>query len=298
VFTDRRAAVALRLEPDFLKKLEYLHVVSKRTFAGQHRADRKSEKRGRGLEFADHRQYSHGDDFRHIDWNAYKRLNRLLLRLFDEERDLPIYLLLDVSRSMAEPAKFDQARRIAAALCYIGLAHLDHVTILPFGDGIETAIHPGRGKGFITQVLDRLDGLDASGATNLYESFKQFAARGWTAGLCVVISDCLDPAGCERALKLLASAGHEIDVVHLTSKRDRQCAAMGELRLVDEETGDLYDIEVTPGVSAAYEQTFDQFAVDVERFCGRYGMGYLHAETERPFEEIVLRAFRQGRFLA
>ena len=127
------SAMALRFEDDFLKKLEYLHVVSKRAFAGQNRADRLTPKRGRGLEFADHRPYAPGDDFRHIDWKAYKRLNRLLLRLFDEERDLPIYLMLDASRSMAEPAKFDMARRIAAALCYIGLAHLDRLTILPFG---------------------------------------------------------------------------------------------------------------------------------------------------------------------
>src|SRR6188474_992524 len=123
----------LRFENDFLRKLEYLHVVSKRALAGQNRADRLSPKRGRGLEFADHRGYSAGDDFRHIDWKAYQRLNRLLLRLFDEEQDLPIYLFIDASKSMSEPAKFDQARRIAAALCYIGLAHLDRVLILPFG---------------------------------------------------------------------------------------------------------------------------------------------------------------------
>src|SRR5207342_3648422 len=128
-------AGSLRFEDDFLKKLEYLHVVSRRAFAGQSRADRLAPKRGRGLEFADHRQYAPGDDFRHIDWKAYKRLGRLLLRLFDEEQDLPIYLFLDVSRSMAEPAKFDQARRIAAALCYVGLAHLDRLTILTFADG-------------------------------------------------------------------------------------------------------------------------------------------------------------------
>ena len=139
--------MALRFEDDFLKKLEYLHVVSKRAFAGQNRADRLAPKRGRGLEFADHRPYAAGDDFRHIDWKAYKRLNRLLLRLFDEEQDLPIYLMLDVSRSMAEPAKFDMARRIAAALCYIGLAHLDRLTILPFGSDLGHESSPGRGKG-------------------------------------------------------------------------------------------------------------------------------------------------------
>ncbi len=94
--------MALRFEDDFLKKLEYLHVVSKRAFAGQSRADRLARKRGRGLEFADHRGYTPGDDFRQIDWKAYKRLGRLLLRLFDEEQDLPIYLFIDSSQSMRE----------------------------------------------------------------------------------------------------------------------------------------------------------------------------------------------------
>src|SRR4249920_483130 len=141
--------MALRFEDDFLKKLEYLHVVSRRAFAGNSRSDRRTRKRGRGLEFADHRGYSAGDDFRHIDWKAYQRLGRLLLRLFDEEQDLPIYLFIDSSRSMAEPAKFDQARRIAAALCYIGLAHLDRIVILPFGNTLGHEWNPGRGKGRI-----------------------------------------------------------------------------------------------------------------------------------------------------
>src|SRR6187455_3560437 len=167
----------LRFENDFLRKLEYLHVVSKRALAGQNRADRLTPKRGRGLEFADHRPYAPGDDFRHIDWKAYKRLGRLLLRLFDEERDLPIYLMLDVSRSMAEPAKFDMARRIAAALCYIGLAHLDRITILPFDKAVGPEVQPGRGKGRIFRVFEYLERLEAAGPTDLRTSFKEFAGR-------------------------------------------------------------------------------------------------------------------------
>src|ERR1041385_8047897 len=102
--------MALRFENDFLRKLEYLHVVSKRALAGQNRADRLTPKRGQGIEFADHRPYAAGDDFRHIDWKAYKRLGRLLLRLFEEERDLPVWLMIDASRSMGEGARFDEAR--------------------------------------------------------------------------------------------------------------------------------------------------------------------------------------------
>jgi uncharacterized protein (DUF58 family) len=290
--------LALRFEDDFLKKLEYLHVVSRRSFAGQNRADRLARKRGRGLEFADHRGYSHGDDFRHIDWKAYQRLNRLLLRLFDEEQDLPIYLFIDTSRSMAEPSKFDQARRVAAALCYIGLAHLDRVAILPFDEALGHESAPGRGKGRIFRVFDLLERMQPDGATDLRETFKQFAGRTRQQGLAVVVSDFLDPHGFEQGLKTLSAMGHDVFVVHVASQSDRDPGALGEARFVDVETGERRDIEVTPGLAEAYRTAWQAHADDLERFCGRYDLGYVRADAEVPFEDIVLKTFRKGRFLS
>jgi uncharacterized protein (DUF58 family) len=290
--------MSLRFDDQFLKKLEYLHVVSKRAFAGHNRADRLTPTRGRGLEFADHRPYTAGDDFRHIDWKAYKRLNRLLLRLFDEERDLPIYLMLDCSRSMAEPAKFDMARRIAAALCYIGLVHLDKLTILPFGTGLgrETAV--GRGKGRIFRVFEQLERLEAAGPTDLRTSFKDFASRSRQLGLAVILSDFLDPSGFEAGLKILRTLGHDVFVVHVASQADRDPGAFGDVRFMDVETGELRELELTPRLAAAYVKAWDAHAAELETFCGRYDIGYVRADAERPFDEIVLKAFRQGRFLA
>ena len=308
----------LRFENDFLKKLEYLHVVSKRALAGQNRADRLSPKRGRGLEFADHRPYAAGDDYRHIDWKAYKRLNRLLLRLFDEERDLSIYLLVDVSRSMAEPAKFDMARRIAAALCYVGLAHLDRLTIVPFGTEIKRESSPGRGKGRIFRVFEALEQLDPGGPTDLRAACKAFASRPRQAGLVVVISDFLEPGcapsqeatdervgpaakdaiGPQAGLKILRTIGHDVFAVHVTSERDRDPGVFGTVRFVDVETGEVREIEVTPRLAAAYVKEAGRHAEALEHFCGRYDIGYVRADAERPFEDVILRAFRQGRFLA
>jgi uncharacterized protein (DUF58 family) len=313
--------MALRFDNDFLKKLEYLHVVSKRALAGQNRADRLSPKRGRGLQFADHRPYAAGDDYRHIDWKAYKRLNRLLLRLFDEERDLSIYLMLDVSRSMAEPAKFDLARRVAAALCYVGLAHLDRLTIVPFGRGLGHESSPGRGKGRIFRVFESLEALEASGPTDLRESCKAFASRPRQLGLVVIISDFLDSgppspeasagrrhsshderpraqAGFETGLKILRTLGHDVFVVHVTSERDRDPGVFGTVRFVDAETGEMREVEVTPRLAAAYVQASKAHGTALERFCGRYDIGYVRADAERPFDEVILKAFRQGRFLA
>jgi uncharacterized protein (DUF58 family) len=290
--------MSLRFDDEFLKKLEYLHVVSKRALAGQNRADRLTPKRGRGIQFADHRPYAPGDDFRHIDWKAYKRLNRLLLRLFEEERDLTIYLLLDVSRSMAEPAKFDLARRVAAALCYIGLVHLDKLTILPFGPMLGHEWAPGRGKGRIFRVFEQLERLEADGATDLRESFKEFASRPRHTGLAVIISDFLDPAGFEPGLKILRTLGHDVFAVHVASPRDRDPGAFGEIRFVDAETGEVREVEVTPRLAAAYARAWDAHADELERFCGRYDIGYVRADVGRPFEDTILKAFRQGRFLA
>jgi uncharacterized protein (DUF58 family) len=290
--------VALRFEDDFLKKLEYLHVVSKRAFVGQNRADRLAPKRGRGIEFADHRGYTPGDDFRQIDWKAYQRLGRLLLRLFDEEQDLPIYLFIDASQSMAEEAKFNQARRIVAALCYIGLAHLDRVTILKFGSGVDAETEPGRGKGRIFRVFEQLERMTTGGPTSLRESFTAFASRDRQVGLAVVISDFLDPQGFEPGLKILGTLGHDVFVVHVASAHDRDPGAYGEARFVDAETGDIRDVDVTPALVAAYRAEWEAHATEVERFCGRYSFGYIRADAETPFEEIVLKTFRKGRFLA
>ena len=287
----------LRFQDEFLKKLEYLQVVSRREFAGRNRADRRTPKKGRGIEFADHRQYARGDDFRHIDWKAYKRVNRLLLRLFEEEQDLPIYLILDVSGSMAEEAKFDLARKIAAALCYVGLVHLDHLTLLTFAQGLVHESSPGRGTGRIFRVFELLERLEASGRTDLRESLKAFASRPRPVGLTVIISDFMDPGGFEAGLKILRTLGHDVFVVHVASQADRDPAMLGDVRFVDAETGELRDVDVTPRLAAAYSGAWEAHATELQHFCGRYGLGYVRADAERPFEEIVLQAFRQGRFL-
>ena len=292
--------MALRFDDQFLKKLEYLHVVSKRAFAGHNRADRLTPTRGRGLEFADHRPYTPGDDFRHIDWKAYKRVNRLLLRLFDEERDLPIYLMLDVSRSMAEPAKFDMARRIAAALCYIGLVHLDKLTILPFDRGLGHETGAGRGKGRIFRVFEQLERMEAGGQTDLRQAIKDFAARSRQLGLTVVISDFLDPNldGIEAGLKILRTLGHDVFAIQVASLRDRDPGLFGEVRFLDVETGELREVDVTPRLAAAYVKAWEAHTAELAHFCGRYDIGYVRADAEQPFEDVVLKAFRQGRFLA
>src|SRR5262245_59933399 len=175
-------------DDEFLKKLEYLSILSKRIFAGQFKAERRTKRRGTGLEFADYRQYVAGDDFRHLDWKAYLRLNKLILRLFEEEEDLPIYFFVDVSQSMTygKPSKLDYARRVAAALCYIGLSNLDRVHMVAYAEKIKGEVPPQRGKGRIFKIFRFLSEISPGGDTNARESFKTYCTETRRRGLSVI----------------------------------------------------------------------------------------------------------------
>src|SRR5439155_13531871 len=149
-------------DSDFLNKLEYLSLISKRVFRGSLLAQRRTMQLGGGIEFADHREYTPGDDFRYLDWNVFARHDELLLKRFEEEEDLHVYLLLDCSRSMAfgDPPKFDYARQVAAALAYIALADLDRVAVVAFAGDILADFPLTRGKARILAMLKFLEGLE------------------------------------------------------------------------------------------------------------------------------------------
>jgi uncharacterized protein (DUF58 family) len=286
-------------DDEFLKKLEYLNIVSKRLFAGQWQAEHRTRIRGTGLEFADHRAYVTGDDFRHLDWKVYLRLNRLILKLHEEEKDLPLYFFVDASNSMAygSPVKLDYARRVAAALCYIGLANLDRVHVIVFADGMVAELPPQRGKGRIFKVFRFLNEVTAGGATDARESFKTYCAGTRRRGLAVIISDCFDAHGFQGALDILRHFRHDIFVLHVISPEEIDPQLRGEVLLVDSENRQGLHFTVTPSLLDAYRAEYGRFCEQIEGYCWKYRLGYLRAATDFPFEDLVLRVFRQGRFL-
>src|SRR5436190_6574116 len=286
-------------DDEFLKKLEYLNIISKRLFAGQLRAERRTRKRGTGLEFADYRAYVAGDDFRHLDWKAYLRLNRLILKLFEEEEDLPIYFFVDSSQSMnyGNPTKLDYTRRVAAALCYIGLANLDRVNVISFADGVKNEMPPQRGKGRIFKIFRFLSDIVPGGETSARASFKTYCTATRRRGLAVVISDMFDGNGFESALDILRHFRHDIFVIHIAAHEEIDPKLRGELMLVDSESQQAREITITPSLLAAYHTEYARFCEQLESYCWKYQLGYVRTATDFPFEELILKVFRQGRFL-
>jgi uncharacterized protein (DUF58 family) len=290
-------------DESFLKKLEYLYVVAKKVFVGRIRAERRSRKTGSGVEFADHRNYAAGDDLRYLDWSVYGRLDKLLLRMFEEEEDLHIYVLIDASASMRANGKLDYAERISAALAYIGLAKLDRVSIVPFGggaggDAARARLPPSRGKAQIFKVFQFLSALEPKGATELSRAREAFVHQTKRRGLCIVVSDFYDPAGYEEGLNLLRYHRFEPTVVQVWSAAEARPALRGDLELVDVESGETREVTVTERQLAAFARAHADYCETLERFCAGRGLPYYRADVAVPFEDLVLRMFREGGFLS
>ncbi len=283
-------------DSDFLKKLEYLSLVSKRVFRGTLMAQRRTMQLGGGIEFADHREYTPGDDFRYLDWNLYARHDELLLKRFQEEEDLHVYLLLDCSRSMAfgAPPKFDFARQVTAALAYIALADLDRIAVTAFADDIVADFPLTRGKGRILSLLSFLENLAPQGAdTNLARVAGGFVHRNQRRGLAIVVSDLYDPSGFERGLDLLRHRRYEPHVVQVHDRREAEPKNMlGDLELFDIETLLGRKVTVTEKNLRQYRKLFEAFQQSVQRYCNQYGLGCTRTSTEIPFDELILKMMR------
>jgi uncharacterized protein (DUF58 family) len=289
-------------DDEFQRKLEYLALVSRRVFSGRLRAERRTKKSGSGVEFADHRDYQPGDDFRTLDWSVYQRFERLLVRLYEEEEDLAIYLILDTSGSMAFGAekradKLRYAKKIVAALAYVGLANLDRVSVVTTSDRVMERMPETRGKARIFKAFRFLRSVTAEGTTDLGDAMKTFVAQNKRRGLAVLVSDLYDPKGFEKGVNVLRYNKFDPFVVHVVDPADARPALQGDVLLYDCETGDEREVTVTSKVLDRFAQAHADYLTGVERFCATRQVPYVTASVQVPFDELILRVFRRGGFL-
>jgi uncharacterized protein (DUF58 family) len=282
----------------FMKKLEYLATVARRLYRQKIRP-RRRKRIGTGLEFADRRGYEHGDDIRYVDWNFFARMERLLVRLFEEEQEMMVYFLLDSSESMlvGSPPKFDYARRALAALAYLGLANLDRISVWPFSDRIDNYLAPKKGKAQIFAITEFLEHLEAASATDFAASCASFVSKAGRPGLAVVLSDFFDTAGYEQGLKTLFHNKYDLFLVNIYDQRDAAPDFLSDVKMVESETGRHMNLTVNSRLRDAYAKEFAVFQKEIESFAARHNAGWLAAPTSVPFEEMVLKVLKLGEFV-
>ena len=283
------------LDPEFRAKLEQLELMSRRIFVGRMKGERKSKRKGTSVEFADHRNYTAGDDLRHLDWNVFGRLDKLFLKLFLEEEDLHVSILLDTSLSMdfGDPTKLQYGKQVAAALAYVGLVNHDRVRIDALGSGLSEGLSGLRGRSQMWRVVQYLDGLQATGGSDLAAAAKSFAIRHTGKGVVILISDFLDKNGYESALRYLLARQLDIYVIHVLSQEETNPELQGDLRLVDVEDGQVTEISISPALLKRYKEHLDQFVGGLRDWCTRRGIVSIFTTNRNPFDKLILDYLRQ-----
>jgi uncharacterized protein (DUF58 family) len=293
-------ASAPLIDREFLEKLERLTIHWQKSFPGLVGGHNRSRFAGSGQEFLDHRNFHHGDDLRAVNWRAYLRLEKLFLKMFQVEPRVPVRMLLDVSASMGAHGgqKFDYARKLAGALCYVGLVRLDTIEIHGFNSRLGQRIFSSGGRHRFASVVEGLSALEAAGPTDYLQVVREFIGRYSQRGLVMVISDFLDDRGCERALEYLSDFGHELMLLQIWTEEDRIPPWTGELELHDAETGGMLKVDFDDAARQRYTRAFDEYASAIETRALRSGGRYAGIATTQSLESVIFGDLVRARGIA
>jgi uncharacterized protein (DUF58 family) len=264
--------------------------------AGRMKGERRSVRRGQSVEFADYRNYAVGDDLRQLDWNAYARLEKLFVKLFVEEEDVTVHLLVDASRSMdyGEPNKLDAARRAAAALGYLGLASMDRVSVAFLGDGLATGMRPMRGKRRALELFRFLSEPRPERLTGLAAAARAYAGRIRGRGPMLLISDLMDP-GYLDALRDLAGTRCQLSVLHLLAPDELEPNVPPDARLVDNETGHAVEVSGDDDLVERYRTRLAEWQDEIAAFVSRRGGAYVQVPSDLDLSDLLFDVLRRRR---
>ena len=286
-------------DESFLRQLERLLLLMRSPVRGGLKGGRRSVKRGQSVEFADYRDYAMGDDLRQLDWNVYARLEKLFVKLFIEEEDVTVTLLIDASASMAtgSPSKLVFAKRAAAAIGYIGLASEDRVAVSALAGRVARRRAAMRGSGRVFRLLADLSAIDpADGPTDLVAAARHAAAQLHGRGVVVLLSDLLDP-GADRVIRELAATGSELVILHVLSPDELDPLLEGDLRLVDTETGDRVDITADLATIDAYKTRLAAWKQDFADLAARRRASYVDLSSDQNLADLMFAELRRRRVL-
>lgn len=276
------------LSAEMMAKLERMELISRKIFRGRMKGERRSKRKGQSVEFADFRNYVAGDDLRFIDWNLFARLDRLYLKIFLEEEDLHVYTLVDDSMSMefGTPTKFLTAKRIAAALGYIGLCRGDRVSVSTFSNAAVPLVLRGRSSSH--RLLGQLQNAACQNPTpSMEESVRRFCLKNTGKGIVILITDLMNKTGYESALKMLVAREMDIYLIHVLSPEELQPKLTGDLKLVDSEDSDMREVSISASLLARYQQTLDAFIDSARSFCNRRSIAYVSVRSDQPIDPLL-----------
>ena len=290
-------------DADFLDRLNRFNLRFSRFIRNGRQAEQPSQESGFGLEFRDFKPYVPGDDLRSIDWNIYQRLGRLFVQVFEEHRDVPLYLLCDRSGSMylEQPRRINAALRTCLALASVALAQQDRVTLFSFSDGFETHTKPLNGKSQLSHLARVMVELNEQQNTALAQTIDRLSMQPLRRGLLVVVTDFFDPSGLDAVLDSLRMIRHRLLLVQVVKDIDANPTAddelAGDLRLTDCESGTAIDVTIEPAVIARYRRIYHDFMGRLTDFAAQQPAGLIRVNADQDVLDQLASVFESGRVL-
>ncbi len=283
-------------DPEFLEAVSRFRLLAQRVARGGVHAEQRSRHMGAGMEFRDYRGYAPGDDLRAIDWNIYRRLGRVFLRLFEEFEDLPVYLAPDVSGSMwqGDNPRVRAGLQATFALALAALNQHDSVGLYPFADRLRVALPAKSGNVRKLRIADALAAQTPGGSTDFVASLGKFARMGLRKGLLVVVSDFFDADGIEAVQQSLARQRHRLVLVQLVRKSDSAPELQGDLLLRDCESGKEHDVSVTADVLAAYRRAYEAHQQGLRELAVQRQAGLVQVDVDEPVVQQLSQLFETG----
>jgi len=287
------------IDSRLMAKLDQVDVVSRKIFSGKLQGERRSKRRGQSVEFADYRHYVAGDDLRFVDWNIYARLDKLFLKMFLEEEDLSLLIVVDSSASMdyGDPNKFVFCQRLAMALGYIGLVNQNRVTLWAFGgEGGAQRLANLRGRRRTPEMGSWLLGREAGGPANFDDALRTIALARQGRGVMIILSDFLLKEGYEKGLRYLAGGGYDTFVLQVLSPEEidpTRGGLTGDLRLTDIEDGDVAEVTITPALLKRYRENLDAWCGRLREYCVRRDMTHVTLDTSTDMDTLLLEYLRR-----
>ena len=284
-------------DSDFLKKLERLVLQGSKVVQGGTGGNRRSKAKGSDIEFSDFREYTPGDDYRSIDWNAYARFERLFIKLYMEEREANITIFIDASASMDQgtaPAKGLLAKQLAAIFAYMALANYDRVGIACLKNASWDQLPYFSGKPGFTRALEYIDELPFGGETNLNESITTFAPLQGRKGISILLSDFLDPKGYLEAFQYLSYQQQDVIAIQILSPEELDPQWTGSLRLIDSETNRTVEVEMNPHTLSLYQRTLHAYMADFKNTCSKLQIACLQVSSQISLEQLVFEKLQQA----
>ena len=276
-------------DPDVIAQISDLTLRSRRLVEGAISGLHRSPFHGFNIEFAEYREYTPGDDLRRLDWRVFARTDRHYIKQYEEESNVRVTFVVDASASMTTHGglKMDYTRKLAAALCYVGLVRLDSIEIHGFSDRLARRLLSTGGRHRISAVMDGLAAIPAGGRTDYLAVVREFITNYSQRGLVIILSDFLDDSGCERALGYLADFGHELMLLQIWADEDRRPPWLGELDLRDAETGSAMKLDIDEIARERYTAAFDEYSKELERLALRSGGRCAGIATSQPLEAVI-----------